>query len=174
MKQKLFILFILVLCIQHTTFCQGPPCKYQTNDGKTIITDSGSGWIVYGYIQIIKTGSDYKLRLKFITAITQNTPPYEIVKGQLFKIFLRNKDTVSLAANETKKGIVLYDPHLSMSPVVDEYNISSTDIKRILASPCVGTEVNFSLNDGSARNMDIVHNLFHNLFVNLLNCVMKE
>jgi hypothetical protein len=173
MKQKLFILFILVLCIQHITFCQAPPCKYQTDDGKTIITDSASGWIVYGYIQIIKTGSDYKLHLKFIHAITQNTSAYEIVKGQLLKIFLKNKDTVSLAANETKKGIVLYDPHLSMCLVVEEYNISSADIRRILASPCVGTEVNFSLTDGSARNMDIVHNLFHNLFVNLLNCAMK-
>ena len=111
--------------------------------------------------------------MKFSTAITQNTPPYKIVKGQLFKIFLRNKDTVSLAANETKNGTVLYDPHLSMSPVVDEYNISSADIKRILASPCVGVEINFSLADGSARNMNIVHNLLHNLFVNLLNCAMK-
>src|SRR6476619_2801034 len=173
MKQKPVILFILVLCIQHTAFCQAPPCKYQTNDGKTIITDSATGWIVYGYIQIIKTGSDYKLHLKFITAITQNTPAYKIVKGQLFKIFLKNKDTVSLAANETEKGIVLYDPHLSMSPVVDEYNISSADIKRLLVSPCVGVEVNFSLADGSARNMDIVHNVLHNLFINLLNCAMK-
>src|SRR5689334_12253672 len=104
MKQKLFILFILVLCIQHAIFCQAPPCKYQIKDDKTIITDSASGWIVYGYIQIIKTESDYKLHLKFISAITQNTPPYKIVKGQPFKIFLKNKDTVSLAANETKNG----------------------------------------------------------------------
>ena len=173
MKQKLFILFILVLCVQYKTFCQAPACKYQADDGKTIITDSASGWIVYGYVQIIKTGNDYKLHLKFTNAITQNIPPYKIIKGQLFKIFLRNKDTVSLAANETKNGIVLYDPHLSMSRVVDEYNISAADIKRILASPCVGVEINFSLTDDSPRNMDIAHNLFHNLFINLLNCAMK-
>jgi hypothetical protein len=43
-----------------------------------------------------------------------------------------------------KREFVLYDPHLSISPVVDEYNISPADIKRILALPCVGIEVNLA------------------------------
>jgi hypothetical protein len=173
MKQKLFPLFILLLYFQLKTFCQSLPCKFQTNDGKTIITDSTTGRIIHGFIQVVKTGSDYKLHLKFVTAIPQKTPPYKIVKGQLLKIFLQNKDTVSLAANESKTGIIFYDPHQPSSAVYDDYNVSAADLKRILASPGEGVEVNFSLGDGTARNMDLLHNLFHNLFFNLFGCVMK-
>jgi hypothetical protein len=173
MKQKLLILFIFILCIQHKTFCQAPPCKYQTNDGTAVITDSTVGGVIDGYIQIIKTGSDYKIRLKFLTAIAQKTESYKIVKAQLLKIFLLNKDTVSLPANETKTGTIFYNPHLSMCTVVNEYNIPAVDIKRILASPCKGIEINFSLADDTARNIDLEHNMFHNLLINLLNCVMK-
>jgi len=173
MKHKLLILFIFILCIQHKTFCQPPPCKYQANDGKTIITDSSSGWILHGYVQIVRSGNDYTLHMKYNGVLEQKTPAYKILKGQLFKLFLKNKDTVSLAANETKTGDVLYFAHLNACNIVNDYNISAADVKRILASPCFGIEVNFSLNDGTPRNVDLMHNLFHNLFINLLNCVMR-
>jgi hypothetical protein len=173
MKQKLLILFVFVLCVQQKTFSQAPPCKYQTNDGKTIITDSSGGWILRGYIQIVRSGNDYKLHMKYNGVLEQKTPGYKILKGQLFKLFLKNKDTVSLAANETKTADVLYFSHLYACHIVNDYSISAADVKRILASPCLGIEVNFSLNDGTARNVDLMHNLFHNLFINLLNCVMK-
>ena len=172
MKQKLFLLFILA-CIQQQTFCQAPPCKFQTNDGNTIVTDSSQGHIVQGYIQIIKTGGNYKIHLKFMTPISLNTPAYKILKGQLLKIYLLNKDTVSLAANETKIGTIMLYPHLNMCPVVNEYDLSDADIKRILASPGVGVQVNYALADGEARKTDLVHNMFHNLFFNLMGCVMK-
>ena len=90
-----------------------------------------------------------------------------------FKLFLKNKDTVSLAANETVTGVISSGPHLSSSGNTDDYTITPADIKRIMASPCTGIEINYSLNDGTPRNMDLMHPLYHNLFINLLNCVMK-
>jgi hypothetical protein len=173
MKQKLFVLFVLILCIQHTTFCQAPLCKYQTNDGTTIITDSSSGWILNGYVQIVRSGNDYKMHMKYRGGIDQRTPGYKILKGQTFKLFLKNKDTVSLGANETKAANITYLAKWNTYNIENDYSISAADMKRILASPCLGIEINFSLNDDTPRNEDLMHNLFHNLFINLLNCAMK-
>ncbi|HYJ64741.1 MAG TPA: hypothetical protein VEV62_13425 [Parafilimonas sp.] len=174
MKQKLFILLILVVSIYQKTFCQPPPCRYQTNDSKTIITDSAAGWIIYGYVQMIRTGNDYKMHLEFRYGIDQESvTAYKIIKGQFFELFLKNKDTVSLAANETVTGVISHGPHFSGSGNTDDYTISAADIKRIMASPCTSIEINYSLSDGTPRNIDLKHPLFHNLFINLLNCVMK-
>jgi hypothetical protein len=174
MKQKLLIFLILVVSIYQKTFCQAPPCRYQSNDSKTIITDSSAGWIIYGYVQMIRTGNDYKMHMAFRYGIDQNSATaYKIIKGQFFKLFLKNKDTVSLAANETVTGVVSRGPHGSGSRNWDDYTISAADIKRIMASPCTSIEINYSLNDGTPRDMDLKHPLFHNLFINLLNCVMK-
>ncbi len=174
MKQKLLIFLILVVSIYQKSFCQPPPCRYQTNDDKTIITDSAAGWVIYGYVQMIRTGNDYTMHLEFKNGIDQRTATaYKIMQGQFFKLFLKNNDTVSLAANETVTGVISQNPHLSSSAIPDDYSISAADIKRIMASPCIGIEINYSLNDGTPRNMDLKHPLFHNLFINLLNCVMK-
>ncbi len=174
MKQKLLILLILVVSIYQKTFCQAPPCRYQTNDSKTVITDSAAGWIIYGYVQMIRTGNNYTMHLQFRYGIDQKSvTAYKIIKGQFFKLFLKNKDTVSLAANETVTGVISHGVHLSGSAISDDYTISAADIKRIMASPCTSIEINYSLNDGTPENVDLKHPLFHNLFINLLNCVMK-
>lgn len=174
MKQKLLILLILVVSIYQKTFCQAPPCRYQTNDSKTVITDSAAGWIIYGYVQMIRTVNDYTMHLQFRYGIDQKSvTAYKIIKGQFFKLFLKNKDTVSLAANETVTGVISHGVHLSGSAISDDYTISAADIKRIMASPCTSIEINYSLNDGTPENVDLKHPLFHNLFINLLNCVMK-
>ena len=95
MKQKLLILLILVVSIYQKTFCQAPPCRYQTNDSKTVITDSAAGWIIYGYVQMIRTVNDYRMHLQFRNGIDQKSvTAYKIIKGQFFKLFLKNKDTV--------------------------------------------------------------------------------
>jgi hypothetical protein len=172
MKQKLLIFCIIVLCIQQKTFSQAPPCKYQVNDSKTIITDSSGGWILHGYVQIVRSGNDYKMHMKYNGAIDAKTPEYKIVKGQPFKLVLKNNDTVSLAANEMKTANVSYLPqHRFACYIEDDYSISAADMRRILASPCLGIEINFSLNDGTPRSEDFMHPMFHNEFINLLNCV---